>query len=395
MQGRDIKRREFINGLAVSAAAVGASGSLVSGGEAQAAAMPAGKSKAPSSGMASNLTDLTFSKAEYENRYAAIRRAMDAQGIDVLLITGNREWREGELSNLRYVGAPIDWEPGFVIFPRRGMPKLLFKSDAMAPPFFMYKTVMEFEPVKSPVRQGTRNAADHGPAIAQTLKKMGMAKKTIGLVTPRLVPAEVLTDMQKAMPNADYVDAERLMLELRYVKSEQEINFLRRSAFIADKGIEAMIATAQVGATDWDLYFAMDKACTEAGAPPGGMQILSSGPWRKKRSVPLFDTRTARTLQPGDVIVPEVTSSYQGYFTQLTVPVVLGEPDKLFKEDLALCEKVYDLVFDSFTAGATVKQIDDEGARYTEQLTGGKLSTKFAYQAGEHETSFWHDNITV
>jgi len=388
-----MKRREFLNTVSASAALAGVSGGTLLAGVRPATANAAGRTAIE---LAPDIaSDLEFDRAEYERRYTGIRRAMGKRGIDVLLITGNREWREGELSNLRYIGAPIDWEQTFVIFPRQGVPSLLFKSGAMAPPFFMYKTVMEFEPVHSPVRAGTRNAADHAPAIASALKKMGLGRGTIGLVSPRLVPAEMLLEMQKAMPRADYVDAERLMLELRYVKSEQEMKFLRRSAYIADRGVAAMIEAAEVGASDWDLFFAMDKACTEAGAPPGGMQLLSTGPWQGRMSLPLFDTRTARRLEPGDVVVPEVTSNYKGYFTQLTVPVVFGEPSPAFRRDAELCGKVYEYMLPRFRPGATVARLDEEGAAYTEEISGGRVGAKFAFQAGEHETSFWHDNIAI
>ena len=132
-----------------------------------------------------------------------------------------------------------------------------------------------------------------------------------------------------------------------------------------------MIAAAQAGNTDWDLFFAMDRGCTEAGAPPGGQQLLSTGPWRGRRSNVFFDGRTARTLRPGDVIVPEVTSNYKGYFTQLTVPVVLGEPSEQFLADLALCDAVYAHMLAKYRPGATVKGLDDQCAQFAKQASEG------------------------
>lgn len=338
--------------------------------------------------------DLKFSQAEYDRRYANIRARMAEQDIDCLVIGGNREWREGELSNLRYVGVDIDWEPTFVIFPLEGTPIVPTKHGAMAPPF-VGRGDLEFEYIKSPVRKGTRNANNHAPTIARHLKRMGLIRGRIGLVSPRVLPAELLLEMQKELPNAEYVDAERIFLDLRITRSEEENKFVRRSAYCADKGIEALIDAARVGNSDWDLLFAMDRGCAEAGAPPGGLQLLSTGPWRGKRSMPLFFPTTARTLQPGDVIIPEVTSNYKGYYTQLTVPIVLGEPSGQFLSDFELCAKVYTHMQPKFRPGITVQELDDHCAEFTKEASGGAITTLFGYQVGEHELSFWHDNITL
>ena len=390
---RSMERRHFIKTLAVGTAAA----SAVSATAVQAAAPASASAQAPASAAeldADIAGDLLFSRAEYDRRHRSIRAAMEQQGIDCLVVGGNREWREGELGNLRYVGVDIDWEPTYVILPKQGTPIVPSKQGGMTPPFVSRGTV-EFEYIKSSVRPGTRNANDHAPAIARQLKKMGLAKGRIGLVSPRVLPAEVLLAMQRELPGASFVDAERLFLELRYRKSDEELKFLRRSAYCADKGIEAMIAAAQVGNTDWDLFFAMDRGSTEAGAPPGGQQLLNTGPWRGRRSNVFFDGRTARTLRPGDVIIPEVTSNYKGYFTQLTVPVVLGEPSEQFLADLALCDAVYTHLLARYRPGATVKGLDDECAEFTQQASDGAVTTLFGFQAGEHETTFWHDNITL
>lgn len=386
---QSMERRRFIKTLAAGTAAASA---LTTAGAR--AADPAA-AKAPALSLGADIAgDLVFSQAEYHRRYNNIRAGMERQGIDCLVIGGNREWREGELGNLRYVGVDIDWEPTYVILPKQGTPIVPAKHGGMTPPFVSRGTV-EFEYIKSSVRPGTRNANDHGPAMARQLRKMGLAKGKIGLVSPRVLPAEVLLAMQRELPNASFVDAERLFLELRYRKSDEELKFLRRSAYCADKGIEAMIAAAQAGNTDWDLFFAMDRGCTEAGAPPGGQQLLSTGPWRGRRSNVFFDGRTARTLRPGDVIVPEVTSNYKGYFTQLTVPVVLGEPSEQFLADLALCDAVYAHMLAKYRPGATVKGLDDQCAEFAKQASEGAITTLFGFQAGEHETTFWHDNITL
>ncbi|GGZ79138.1 hypothetical protein GCM10011274_41530 [Paraglaciecola chathamensis] len=342
--------------------------------------------------------ELTFSKAEFERRYSAIRKEMRRQGIDCLLVTGTRGWAEGELGHLRYIGAEIYWEQSFCILPLNGQPIIPKKSPklgAMAPAFPTDKAQVDFEFVPCGVKDDTRNAAAYAPTVAQILKKLGLSKGKIGLVSPRLIPAEMLLEIQNVLPQAEYVDAEHLILNLRYAKSQEEIAFIQRSAQIADAGILGLIEAAQIGATNQDLYFAMEEATVKAGMPNGGMHLVSSGPWKGRRVEFLFEPNNPRKLQQGDVLIPEVTSNYKGYFTQLTKPIVMGEPDPKFFEDLAMCDKVYSHILSEFKPGQRVADIDKECARYTEQLTNGKYTTAFGFQAGEQETTFWHDNILL
>ena len=91
-----MERRRFIKTLAAGTAAASA---LTTAGAR--AADPAA-AKAPALSLGADIAgDLVFSQAEYHRRYRNIRAGMERQGIDCLVIGGNREWREGELGNLR------------------------------------------------------------------------------------------------------------------------------------------------------------------------------------------------------------------------------------------------------------------------------------------------------
>ncbi|GAB5486981.1 MAG: hypothetical protein Pars2KO_05510 [Parasphingorhabdus sp.] len=349
--------------------------------------------------------DLKFSEDEYTRRHAAIRKAMQEQGIAALIVTGTREWHMGDLGNLLYIGSPIDWEQTFALFPLDGDP-LVFQKKVQFP-FFVKRGIpglpigslgdssATFKPVWAEGRPGTRISGFYGPALVKQLKAKGLAKAKIGVVSMRNLPADVYAQLTSDLPQAQFVDAQPILMALRYYKSSEEQKFVRRSAHIADRGMAATISAAKAGAHDLDLFYAADKACAEAGGPVGGFQLMGSGPWGKKHSNVLLEQGSGRTLRSGDMVIPEIGSNYRGYFTQLTVPISVGEPGVEYLKAQEMCDKVYAELINVFVPGKKVREVDAHCAAFTENLTDGEYTTLFGIQAGEHELTFWHDDYEL
>jgi len=386
-------RREFM----VAAGAAGAA--ITAAGTAHANKAPGAKGPKPAGG-----PPMMFSVEEYARRYAGIRAKMAEQNIEALVITGTREWHNGDLGNLRYIGAPIDWERTYVILPLDGNPivfnrvpafpvfkEMSSKGPVMPPP----KTPVKFDVKPVMAAKGRRFISDFGPAIAKKLKDMGLSNATIGLVCMRNLPAEIYSALTDNLPGATLVDAQPLMMEMRYYKSAEEITFMKKSGAIADAGMKAVIETAGAGVHDLDVYYAADKACAMAGGPVGGFQLLGSGPWGGKASNPLLMPGSGRVMQHGDVLLPEVGSDFQGYYTQLTVPFAIGEASDAFLKANEMGGKVHKHVETLFRPGKKVWEVDQECHEFTKDLTNGEYGTLFGIQAGEHELTFWHDNYEL
>lgn len=349
--------------------------------------------------------DLKFSEAEYQRRHAAIRRGMSAEGIEALIVTGTREWFQGDLGNMLYIGAPIDWEQTFAILPLSADPIILQKRVQF--PYFVERGVPglplgsfgqssgAFKPEWAEGRPGTRVAGFYGPGLVAQLTRLGLSKAKIGVVSLRNMPADVFRHISESLPEARFVDAQHILMALRYYKSEEEQRFVRRSAAMADAGMAALISATKAGATDLDLYYASDAACARLGGPVGGFQLVGSGPWGGHASNLILEPQFRRTLAKGDMVIPEIGSNYRGYFTQLTVPVSLGKPTDAFFKAYAMCERVYVELQNQFRRGKRVREIDAHIAAYTLDVSGGEFTTIFGIQAGEQELTFWHDDYEL
>ena len=348
--------------------------------------------------------ELKFSKAEYDRRYQGIRNAMERDGLEAIVVIGTREWSGGDMGNIHYLGAPMHLaELSLMVLPLEGNPVITysnFEFPTMPPlppgmsPFMPKVTApIEFDIDQIPVRDQSLNSPDYAAGVVQILKKLGYKKGKIGFASMKNMPADIYAAVTSSFPNIEIVDAQKILIDMRLYKSQEEIAFMQRSGYIADRGLEAMIDTADVGVSDYDVFYAIDQACAEAGAPVGGFQLYGSGPWGGppgSSSNIILSPGSARTIRKGDMLIPEVASNYHGYFTQLTVPVSIGEPPESFLSAYDLCSKVHREIRAEFRPGKTVSEMDAFSAAITEDLTDGEFTTLFGIQAGEHEYSFWH-----
>jgi len=102
-----------------------------------------------------------------------------------------------------------------------------------------------------------------------------------------------------------------------------------------------------------------------------------------------------RILQSGDVLIPEIGSNYRGYFTQLTIPVALGDPGSEFYAAFELNREIYERMITQFRPGKIVSELDSYCAEYCLDISDGEFTTLFAVQCGEHERAFVHDDFTL
>ncbi|MFH1953847.1 MAG: Xaa-Pro peptidase family protein [Pseudomonadota bacterium] len=129
--------------------------------------------------------------------------------------------------------------------------------------------------------------------------------------------------------------ADDVVEELARVKTKQEIEHVKKVARIADIGFKAFLEYGRVGIREYELSAEMEYAMRKAGADDN-FTLLSSG----KHNFAMH-TPTDKRLEPGDLVLGEITPLCEGQFIQLCRTIVLGKPDP------AVVEK-YDMLLRSF-----------------------------------------------
>ncbi|HKH92086.1 MAG TPA: Xaa-Pro aminopeptidase [Gemmatimonadaceae bacterium] len=119
--------------------------------------------------------------------------------------------------------------------------------------------------------------------------------------------------------STEVTDAHALVDELRARKSPAEMALIRRAAEISDEGHRAAMLAPQPS-HEYELQAALEGTFLRlGGARPGYGSIVGGGP----NSTLLHYMRDRASVKPGDIVVMDAATEYQGYAADVTrsIPV--------------------------------------------------------------------------
>ena len=166
---------------------------------------------------------------------------------------------------------------------------------------------------------------------------------------------------QKSISEAEGVNKPELVAtsgiveNLRAIKDADEIALLTRAIHIGDEAFAQVSPTIEPGVTEKEIAWEMEKAMRERGAEKLGYDIIvAAGPNGALPHHRADDT----VVQSGDAIVIDMGCVYEGYTSDMTRTVLVGEADETFR-------RVYDTVLraqleaeEQARAGMTGKELD-------------------------------------
>ncbi|WP_433496966.1 M24 family metallopeptidase [Sphaerimonospora sp. CA-214678] len=308
-----------------------------------------------------------LSLAERGRRWDGLRKRMIFGGVDCLLLLGTDMYWDMGLANLRYVtglGAKMGTKCLFFLDED---PIVYNAVPHMSRPFHVQESVQDWI---SDIR------IFRGPMeIAAELRDRGLDRSRIGIVgfssailsTSVFVEAE-LQALRAALPAARLVDFGYALEEMRMVKSEEELDFMRRGGKIARKVIDTMVQGARPGVLEAELYADMVGTQIANGAEPNIFNLLSSGPvehpptelWHLLHGSDQPATPTMRPLAAGDNVISEFHTKYGGYLvhTEYTVHIGSRVPAQLQRIwDVSL--ECLDISQDMMRPGVTIRELLD------------------------------------
>lgn len=274
-------------------------------------------------------TLLHFSMAERDRRWARVRALMAADGIEVIVVPPHTGHHDHFSAYSRYLSAlgGFSFEVA-VVFPYEGEVTAVTVPD-VAPEHWRAR--------QDWVADIRRHGRDFGEGIIKRLKELRLGPMRIGIAglggVPRFADGIVAHRFHERLvaefPDCAMVDCTHLLDRARYVKSGEEIAFLRRSVHLAESAIEAMHRTARPGVTECTVYAAMMSAMIERGGEiPAMIMWAADAPGRLVSARP----PSLRSFQPGDILRVEVEGRHGGYCGQVTQMAVLGKLPQSYRE---------------------------------------------------------------
>lgn len=151
------------------------------------------------------------------------------------------------------------------------------------------------------------------------------------------------------------VPTEGWVEETRKVKTEAELNLLRKSMEIAEEAFQSILPLVKAGAKEVDLAIELEYQMKKKGAEGRSFDfIVASG---KRSSMP-HGVASAKVIEHGDFVTFDFGARYQGYCSDITRTVVVGSASEEQK-------KIYNIVLDAqllglelVRSGVTGKEVD-------------------------------------
>lgn len=247
--------------------------------------------------------DLPFPIEEYESRQRAFTSAMEAAGLDAVLL-----YQQESLYYLYGYDQIGYWVyQAFVASPNRQPIAIGRRADA---------DMMEALPWVDDVRVWMDDSeVDPGQLTAQILSDLGLLRRGARIGVERkahsLLPYYYDLVRDRLAGIVELVDASDLVADLRIVKSPREQESMRQAASIMDAAFEAGLGAVRDGNRESDVHEAIVSTMYRLGGEhPAVAPPIGSGP---RTLTQTHGAATRRRIRTGDAITIEIGAAFDRY----------------------------------------------------------------------------------
>ena len=208
-----------------------------------------------------DLSEFTISEAEYRQRWAKFQQKMEESDLDLLLVYGDDRAFFGN-AHVRYLSNyAVHFEPAVIIMGRRGEPAMVTGPENKA--YAQLEShIKEVHSVREFALPGFEYPFADLTSFENVVRKIiGHARpKKIGIVGWNEIPHQMFETLKRLYSACEFVNANRISIEVRMVKSPAEIKIIRRAYEIADAGLQACISAVREGAAEYEVALAGEYA---------------------------------------------------------------------------------------------------------------------------------------
>jgi len=329
-----------------------------------------------------------LSLKERDRRYVAVRKEMEARGLDAIVLWGWPTMWDFYTANARYL-SPIGGNAEFnvLIFPVDGQPTSIVQM-----PTFLdgWRAAQDWV---SDIRPRTKTWADSVASRIKELKldtgKIGMDGLAGPLDPDGWLPHDVYTRLKSLLPGAAIGSLDDMLEKIRSIKSTEELDTLRKAAALGDLMLSTCRDIARPGVKECEVYAGMMEAMVANGGEEPTLFLWNCDRYPYPHP---FRLPTTRPIERGDLIICEMHPKFGGYFTHVERTYCIGEPEK---QQLAIyegCIAAYKRGLDNFGPGKSISialeavkdEIDSRGLRICEAGIHGHGLASLEYPRYRH-----------
>ncbi len=188
-------------------------------------------------------------------------------------------------------------------------------------------------------------------SIISFLKKHNVKKMAI---TEKEISYAYILKLQERIINIEIAEIEAFVDKLVNPKTEDQIMGITNSLSIAEDGLEATIAKIQTISKEIDFSRELQMQLLQKGAFEVAFSPIIA--WEANSAEPHHKTNDTLFLGQGKLLI-DIGAVYNGFYSDITRMVYLGEPDAYFKSVYEIVRTAKNRVIDAIKPGVQVKKL--------------------------------------
>ena len=348
---------------------------------------------------------MNFPKSEYTHRLAKVKKSMQEKGIDLLIsqdtanmnyLTGYDAW---SFYYAQCVLVHIDLDEPF-----------LFVRDQDAGGAFLQSCWSQENIIvyaEKYIHTWPNHPYDY---LIEIIKNKKWDNQSIGLeMDSHYFTAFCYQKLIDGLPDASLKDSERLVNWVRFIKSDNEIELMKKAALITDQAMQTAIDTINPGIRQCDAVGEIQKAMFYGTPEIGGeyssiATLLPTGAGTSASHL----TATQEKFVKGEATIVELAGVHKRYHAPLARTVLLGKAEQKKIDAIKATNEALDEGISAIKPGNTADHVAqkfwavlDKHDIKKESRTGYSIGIGYPPDWGEHtiniskgDQTILHPNVT-
>ena len=342
---------------------------------------------------------MSFSKNEYKNRLKKVQLSMQEKGIELLI--------SQDTANINYLTGYDAWSFYYaqcvIVHINADEPICFVRAQDAGGAFI--KTYLKKENIIIYDEKYIHTWPLHPyDALVHLIKKNKWDKLNIGVeMDAHYFTAYCYEKLKQGLPNASIIDSDRLVNWVRFVKSDAEIDFMKKAAVISENAMRTAMEIINPGIRQCDAVAEIQKSLFKGTSEYGGeyASITTLLPTGKGTSASHL-TASDDKFKKGEATVVELSGTYKRYHAPMARTVNLGKPEKKKIDAMNATNEALEAGITASKPGNTANDVAqnfwnvlDKYNIKKESRTGYSIGIGYPPDWGEHTINISKGDMTI
>ena len=342
---------------------------------------------------------MSFSKNEYKERLKKVQSSMQKKGIELLI--------SQDTANINYLTGYDAWSFYYaqcvIVHINSDEPICFIRAQDSGGAFI--KTYLKKENIVIYDEKYIHTWSSHPyDALVDLLKKNKWDKLKIGVeMDAHYFTAYCYEKLKQGLPNAKIKDSERLVNWVRVVKSNAEIDFMKKAAIISENAMKTAMDIINPGVRQCDAVAEIQKSLFKGTNDFGGeyASIATLLPTGKGTSASHL-TASDEKFVTGEATVVELSGTYKRYHAPMARTVNLGKPEQKKIDAMNATNEALEAGIGASKPGNTANDVAEKFwailYKYKikkESTTGYSIGIGYPPDWGEHTLNISKGDMTI